>query len=102
MGAANVEPDPLRVALTDPDVPLLLLDELELPELEPQALTPTAITPAVAAASHLRDMECFSFVRFIAARVAERWRQPVTDLCCEFEKAVNVRRRTGSQRRNGC
>jgi hypothetical protein len=38
---------------------------LELLLLEPQALTETANTPAVAAASHMRDMECFSFVRFI-------------------------------------
>jgi hypothetical protein len=45
-------------------VPLLLL-ELEL-LLEPQALTAMAKAPAVAAASHLRDMECFSFVWFIA------------------------------------
>jgi hypothetical protein len=28
-------------------------------------VTPRASTPAVAAASHMRDMECFSFIRFI-------------------------------------
>jgi hypothetical protein len=54
------------VAVTVEDVPVELeLLELEL-LLEPQALTPRASTPAVAAASHMRDMECFSFFdRFI-------------------------------------
>jgi hypothetical protein len=67
MGAAKVEPDPFRVAVTFEPLEVEVepvLDELEL-LLEPQALTPMARTPAVAAASHMRDMECFSFVRFI-------------------------------------
>jgi hypothetical protein len=58
----------LSVAVTDDEPedvpPLAEVEELEL-LLDPQALTPRARTPAVAAASHLRDMEYFSFVSFI-------------------------------------
>lgn len=66
MGAAKVEPDPFSVALTVLEEPPEAAPvELELLLLDPQALTPMANAPAVAAASHLRDIECFSFFRFI-------------------------------------
>src|SRR5947199_39525 len=60
---------PLSVALTDDDAlvdpPPVVVAAVVLPLLDPQALTPRASAPAVAAASHMRDMECFSFDRFM-------------------------------------
>ena len=95
MGAAKVEPEPLRVTGADDDdeaVPLPLVVLLEL-LLEPHAASPAASAPADTTASHLRAMNCFSLRGFImAGRLAKPRREFVTALWTGCEELVNARR----------
>src|SRR5919197_3522297 len=108
MGAAKVEPAPLRVTLPPledelPPEPVLL----ELLSL----LLPQAATPSASAADRPRAMILFDLtggyssgfsVAWWAATVATRRLQPVTDLWHRCEKGVKARGRSGSRSRRGC